>query len=160
MRTSRLQWAQLFAASAVVLVMSLASSAQPSLSVGADSEALFNRIMSPFCPGLLLANCKSSAAQDLRRSIRDALSRGDTPETIEARLHERFGDRIRAMPRASGIGLLAWTIPSVLLAASAFWLLAWLRRVGANGYDAAAGLQEEPVGTELIDRLDEELARL
>jgi cytochrome c-type biogenesis protein CcmH/NrfF len=125
-----------------------------------EAAALFSRVMSPFCPGLLLANCPSPAAEVLRQEIRQAVQDGVPSRTVEADLYTRFGDRIRAEPPASGFGLLAWVIPAALLAASAGWLATWLRHAKRPTEPDSDQPLQEPYSVELRRRLDDELDSL
>jgi cytochrome c-type biogenesis protein CcmH/NrfF len=70
-----------------------------------------HEIMSPFCPGRSLADCPSPQAESLRAWIVVQEATGRSRADVEAELLERYGDVIRAAPRAEGIGLAAYVIP-------------------------------------------------
>jgi cytochrome c-type biogenesis protein CcmH len=93
-----------------------------------EAQAIFNSVLSPYCPGRLLAVCTSSAADDLRNDIRASLRAGESRSSIETALYRRFGDGIRAEPPMRGAGLMLWLAPPALLAASGWWLLTSVRR--------------------------------
>lgn len=81
----------------------------PRFPVGVETAAsrLFNSTMSPFCPGLLLANCPSPQAGVLRDTIRAWIAAGVPADSIRAVLLARYGEEVRATPPARGFGLLA-----------------------------------------------------
>lgn len=67
--------------------------------VDTNAQRLFSQLMSPYCPGLLLADCPSQDAFDLRAEIRARLAAGETPAQVEEALYARFGESIRATIR-------------------------------------------------------------
>lgn len=128
--------------------------------VDAEAQALYSRVMSPFCPGRTLADCPSSAAQELKRDIKDRLARGETAEQIEAQLYAEYGDEVRGMPQPSGAGLVLYVAPLLVFVASSLLLIVWWRRIrpAEDATDVRTdGAAQAP---ELRERLDEELARM
>jgi cytochrome c-type biogenesis protein CcmH/NrfF len=123
-------------AMALVVVSLMSAHAQPANvasgdgkpSVEKEAQAIFRRVLSPYCPGLLLASCTSGAADVLRNEIRASLAQGIPPDAVEAALYRRFGDRIRAEPPMRGVGLLLWLVPLAALTGSGWWLVHTLRR--------------------------------
>jgi cytochrome c-type biogenesis protein CcmH/NrfF len=121
------------------------------------ASRLFNSTMSPFCPGLLLANCPSPQAAALKDSIRVALASGAAPESIRGALEVAYGEGVRATPPARGFGLLAWLVPGVGLVAGLAGIAWWLRRGAPR---AAAGPAPATLTPEERARLERELADL
>jgi cytochrome c-type biogenesis protein CcmH/NrfF len=123
-----------------------------------EAQAIFGAVMSPYCPGLLLANCPSPYAEDLRNAVRAELRQGRTASEVEAGLYATFGDRVRASPPARGAGLVAWTFPAVALAATGAWLLTMVGRPRRDDHPA----QPPPPADDLecLRRLDDELDEL
>lgn len=126
-------------------------------SVETDAARIFNSTMSPFCPGLLIANCPSPGAADLKDRIRAELAAGVTPDSVRALLVAVYGVEVQATPPASGFGLLAWVMPGLVLLGGAVGLGVWLRRRGAPPAPPAPGPGLDPAAEA---RLEEELARL
>lgn len=141
----------------LVLVVVTASPVRAQANVDQAADRLFNTVMSPYCPGKLLATCGSSQADTLRQEIRQDLSAGTPADEIEAGLYYRFGDSIRSEPQASGVGLVAWVFPAVLLLGTGAWLVLWLRRARPAAEDPAPALAVSP---QMRDRLDDELLEL
>lgn len=125
----------------LVLVALLICSAPPlraqSRAAGARGEVpraarvVINGVMSPYCPGLLLANCPSPSADSLRRAIVERAARGETEVALRAALVATYGPGVLAEPPARGFGLVAWLAPFALIVAGAAVLRRWLRRTGA-----------------------------
>ncbi len=90
------------------------------------ARAIARELMSPFCPGLLLADCKSSGAFELRDEILARVRTGESTVSIEDDLAARFGESIRAMPAFHGVGAFVWAFPIVVAAIA---LLVCLRTI-------------------------------
>lgn len=89
---------------------------------------LIDQIMSPFCPGLILTNCPSLAADSLRRAIRARFDAGASREQVMKELSATYGDVIKSAPERSGFGLLAWVVPGGLVLVGGLALTAFIRR--------------------------------
>lgn len=83
---------------------------------------IYESVLSPFCPGLLLSNCPSPSADSLRTAIAERVERGDTRAEIEAELYATYGESIRGAPKAEGLGLVAWLAPAVVLLGGGAWM--------------------------------------
>ncbi len=78
--------------------------AAPPSSDVTQANKLLGTLMSPFCPGLTLANCPSVYAETLRVSVRERLDAGQAPDSIVESLVAAFGEGIRGAPRPQGWG--------------------------------------------------------
>jgi cytochrome c-type biogenesis protein CcmH len=113
--------------------------------------------MSPFCPGLLLTNCPSSQAAELRDWVRMQLAAGTSRDAILKQLEAAYGEEILAVPRRRGLGLVAWMAPGVFVAGGAVVLLVRLARLSKRG----RGRRElAPLDREAQAVVDAELTRL
>lgn len=119
---------------------------------------IFNTVMSPFCPGLLLANCPSSQAADLRERIRTRLAAGATKAEVLDELYAEFGDEVLGAPVARGLGLVAWVVPGAIMLLGAAGIVVWLRRSSRRA--RPAGPVVAPLDDASQARLDAELLRL
>lgn len=87
------------------------------------SQDIFSSIMSPYCPGLLLSDCPSSKATDLKKLIRSQLEEGRSSTDVLTELERRYGDSIKAMPSFGGVGILLWgAIPLFIFIGLFIWL--------------------------------------
>jgi cytochrome c-type biogenesis protein CcmH/NrfF len=124
---------------------------------------IYESVLSPFCPGLLLSNCPSPSADSLRTAIAERVERGDTRAEIEAELYATYGESIRGAPKAEGLGLVAWLAPAVVLLGGGAWIALWLRGERTRGRErrAAAPVAAPTLaGTGADAARAEELARL
>ncbi len=141
---------------ACLVVLTLSSTA-----LGASPEQaatdLSNEIMSPFCPGVTLHECPSAEALRLRDRIETWFAAGMSRGEIFERLESEYGSGIRAVPPASGMGLIAWLV----VAAAALGALATgailVRRFSARSYPDQ---DMPPMAPSDRQRIDDELARL
>jgi len=85
-------------------------------------------LMSPFCPGLTLADCPSPHAQSVRMWIAGEAAAGRTRDEVVAELIERYGDQVRAAPEAEGFGHFAYLAPLAIFVAGGAFLVWFLRR--------------------------------
>lgn len=80
------------------------------------AQSIFTTVMSPYCPGKLLSDCPSAKASELKHFIRDELAQGKSKEEVILKLQDEYGaETLRAVPEASGFGLLAWLVPILFL---------------------------------------------
>ena len=102
--------------------------------VSREALKLFNTVMSPYCPGALLADCTSSKAAVLRDEIRAELARGRDPQEIVDELIVDYGQQILGAPPLEGAGIVAWILPILALVAGLWFIYSWLgqRRVVAS----------------------------
>lgn len=129
-----------------------------STDVETQAQQVFTHVMSPYCPGLLLADCPSPDAFTLRAEVRARLRAGEAAEDIEESLYTKFGDGIRAVPKAGGIGLVLWVAPLIVFAASLVGLAWYLFRHGTGtAPNPAPRLATDPA---LEERLNIELEDL
>jgi len=151
-------------AALLVLLLSLGAAGvradAPPLSPGeVDAEAaiIFNTVMSPYCPGVLLSGCGSSPAVALRDSIKARLRRGHTREQVMDDLIATYGEDILGLPSYSGMGGLVWLLPGLALAfglAVAYW---WVRQVRRAPEPAAPPPAAGPADESLRRKLEAEL---
>ena len=143
-----------------VVLVSVVVMAPPMLaqSAGQQTHALTHRLMSPYCPGLLLADCRSPGAADLRREILQRVEGGEHPDAIERDLIARFGGAVRTTPDFSGVGLIAWLTP-LPLGLAGLGLVALVVRRATRGAGARSQREGEglPSDAGLDLRLQHEL---
>jgi cytochrome c-type biogenesis protein CcmH/NrfF len=132
------------------------------LQPSADATALFHRVMSPYCPGLLLADCPSPDAGILRRQITARIKQGENAGDIERELYRTFGDELRTMPAAEGFGLSAWLIPWIVFAVATVLVIVAIRRTQRRPSETslAAAASSIAISPELLDRIDDELSEI
>lgn len=109
------------------------------------ADEAIGRLRSPFCPGFMLEVCPTTTAEALRDSIRGMAAQGQGVKQIVEGVLARHGEEWRAVPKRSGVGLLAWLVlPFVLVGGS---LLVWTRVKAMRGqgqvYVVGGGMTDE-----------------
>jgi len=106
----------------------------------------------------------SPRADQEREEIRDLIAQGLTKDEIKARLRDRYGPQILALPPSDGFSLAAYLVPVAVAVALVALLLAllprWRRRApGAAAGGVAGGAPLPDLSPADAARLDEDLAR-
>ena len=125
-----------------VMMLATAAAAQVSPEdAQKTADAAIGRLRSPFCPGLMLEVCPSPNAEALRDTIRGMAAQGQTAEQIVEGVLVRHGEEWRAVPKRSGVGLLAWLVlPAALVLGGLFvWTRIKAMRGQGQVYAIAAG---------------------
>ncbi|MGH2704167.1 MAG: cytochrome c-type biogenesis protein [Actinomycetota bacterium] len=144
----------LLAAAAGIGLAVLLGSKGPDPAAVPTSEQVQARIMSPFCPGLSLAECPSGEAAELRARIGRRILEGWTNRRIDAWLVADYGEGVLGRPR----DLAAWVAPAVALLAGAIGVGAALSRKATGGREAATDPGPAPTAAERA-RLRDDLER-
>jgi cytochrome c-type biogenesis protein CcmH len=139
----------------VAILVSVADlPAQDQREVNRAAEEIYNSVMSPFCPGRLLATCPSSQAADLRDQIREQLAAGETKESVMDSLYAIWGEGVLGARRDA----VAWLVPVAVIVVAGLLLVAWLR--GTSRRDAARATVPAPIDAESRRRLEAEMSSL
>lgn len=142
----------------LVAGIALVSGRPSPLTPEAEADRLFHRVMSPYCPGRVLATCGSSAAEVLRKEIRQDLAAGRPADEVEDELYRRFGESIRGVPQTRGIGLLAWVVPAIAFVLTGGWLVRRMTRIAK--FPEKEDESAVTASPEMLERLEDELASL
>jgi cytochrome c-type biogenesis protein CcmH/NrfF len=146
------------AVASIVLASPRPATGQPRASDAAVSTVT-HELMSPFCPGLLLADCRSDGARVLRAEIARRIDAGETPDAIESDLVTRFGPEIRTVPEFRGLGILAWIGP--LLAGAGGLTVVVVAIQTATAPQPDGNEADGPDGDDALrERIEDELAAL
>lgn len=132
-------------------------SAQSTAEVDARTTALYDSVMSPYCPAVTLSACTSPNAKALRDEIRDWVEEGKSDTQIESLLVEQFGRNVLGVPSASGFGLVGWFAPAAVVVLGMLVLIVLLRRMQRETEAAAEEVPE--VDPEMQKRIDAELEK-
>jgi cytochrome c-type biogenesis protein CcmH/NrfF len=112
---------------------------------------VINTVMSPYCPGLLLANCPSPSADSLRRAIVSRAAGGASEAQLRADLVASYGEQVLAAPPMRGLGVVAWVAPFLLLGGIGVLVVRWLRAQRAGPGGPAIVMAAQPAATDPAD---------
>ena len=103
-----------------------------------------NAIMSPACPGKILAACPSAEGAQLRELVRRKVEAGETLEQIVQYFVEVYGPEVLPVPPPKGFNLAAWLMPFMALFAGLGVVVVLVRAWSAS----AARKKEERVSSQ------------
>ncbi len=128
------------AAALVCLGLTLSVSAQEG---PRDDEVnrVARQMVCPVCEGIPLDVCTTEACARWRAEIRAQLAAGRSDEEIKAEFVRQYGERVLALPQASGFTLGVWVLPPLALVLGGLGLWAYLRR---RPQPATTGSAPEP----------------
>lgn len=107
---------------AAVVVVALAIVVWPSgeQSAAARAHNLETQLKCPECEGLSVADSNAPTSLAIRSDIKTRIRRGESDEDIRQAYVARYGEQILLQPQGSGISLLVWVLPVVVLMVGAF----------------------------------------
>ncbi len=98
-------------------------------------QVLAKQLRCAVCQGLSISDSPSSMARAQLEMVRELVSEGKSDEEVVEYFVARYGDWVLLEPPASGINLLVWAGPLVLVALG---LLLILRQLGPGSAASAA----------------------
>ncbi|MDA3038538.1 MAG: cytochrome c-type biogenesis protein CcmH [Actinomycetota bacterium] len=79
------------------------------------TQALAQRFACPECDGQSVADSNASVAANIRELIRSEVAAGATDDEIRDRLLRAYGTDVLLNPPATGVSLLIWVLPAVVV---------------------------------------------
>jgi len=110
-------WLALGVLVAVVLAVVLWPKADPTAAERAHSIAAGLKCQE--CTSLSIADSNADTSKAIRADIRRRVAAGDTDGEIRQRYVDLYGETILLDPQSSGISLLVWVLPVVVVVAGA-----------------------------------------
>jgi cytochrome c-type biogenesis protein CcmH len=103
----------------LLFVVVIPASAQDSDGQVTDDEVntIAKDLYCPICESTPLDVCATQACADWRQVIRDKLGEGQSEEEIKAYFFELYGPRALAEPPQSGVTLMVWILPILVVLA-------------------------------------------
>jgi cytochrome c-type biogenesis protein CcmH len=114
----------------VVVVIALAVVLWPngSQSTAARAHALETELKCPECQGLSVADSQAPTSRAIRADIKRRIADGQSDEQIRQAYVDRYSESILLTPQSSGVSLIVWVLPVVVLALGATGIVFALRR--------------------------------
>ena len=97
-------------------------------SPAARAHELATELKCPECEGLSVADSQAPTSRAIRADIARRIKAGQSDDTIRQAYVDLYGQSILLEPRSSGISLLVWVLPVVVLALGATGLVYVLAR--------------------------------
>jgi cytochrome c-type biogenesis protein CcmH len=114
----------------VVVVVALAVVLWPKgdQSVAARAHSLETELKCPECQGLSVADSHAPTSRAIRTDIKRRIADGQSDEQIRQAYVDDYGESILLSPQSSGISLIVWILPVLVLALGATGIVFALRR--------------------------------
>jgi cytochrome c-type biogenesis protein CcmH len=93
----------------------------------AQTTAVASTLRCPVCQGESIQDSPSDLARQMRAVVRDKLRAGNTPDQVKAYFVSKYGEWILLDPTMTGLNILLYVIP-VLLVVGGLALVAFLVR--------------------------------
>ena len=91
-----------------------------------QTRAIASELRCVVCQNLSVADSPSEMAQQMRAIVHEQLKAGKTPDQIKDFFVSKYGEWVLLAPRASGLSLVLWILPFVILLlglAAALWFV-------------------------------------
>lgn len=135
---------------ALVVVVALAVVLWPhgDQSVAARAHSLETELKCPECQGLSVADSQAPTSRAIRADIKRRIADGQSDGQIRQAYVDDYGESILLSPQSSGISLIVWVLPVLVLALGATGIVFALRRNRNEPHLHATEADEQ-----LVDRL-------
>ena len=81
----------------------------------ARTTAVASTLRCPVCQGESIQDSPSELARQMRAVVKDRLRAGETPEQVKAYFASKYGEWILLEPRMTGLNILLYVLPVVLV---------------------------------------------
>jgi cytochrome c-type biogenesis protein CcmH len=118
----------------LLLISQVPLHAAKSPDIEEQTRALAAELRCVVCQNLSVADSPSEMAQQMRAIVREQLEAGRTPQQVRDFFVSKYGEWVLLKPKTSGVSLLLWVLPYVVLTTGvllALWLTRrWARQKG------------------------------
>lgn len=112
----------------VVALGVLVARSSPDATPAARASRLAHQIACPVCTGESVADSNSPESRAIRADIRDRIAKGQTDARIKQAYVDAYTRRILLTPEGSGLGIIAWGLPVLVLVVGFGGIVLALRR--------------------------------
>jgi cytochrome c-type biogenesis protein CcmH len=136
-------WIALGIVVAIALAVVLWPNGDPS--PAARAHTLETELKCPECQGLSVAESQAPTSRAIRADIKRRIARGQSDAEIRQAYVHDYGESILLSPRDSGISLIVWVLPVVVLVLGATGIVFALRRTRGEPHLRATDADERLV---------------
>ena len=97
-------------------------------SLEARTSAIASTLRCPVCQGESIQDSPSELSQQMRAVVRDQLRAGKTPDEVRAYFVSRYGEWILLQPKMTGLNILLYVLPVVLVVGGLILIVILVRR--------------------------------
>jgi cytochrome c-type biogenesis protein CcmH len=118
----------IFLALSIPLLASGQQTAAPDSVLEARTAEVARTLRCPVCQGESIQDSPADLAQQMRLLVRDMLREGRSPDEIRAYFVGRYGEWILLEPKMTGLNILLYVLPVVLIIGGTFGIFVFVRR--------------------------------
>jgi cytochrome c-type biogenesis protein CcmH len=135
---------------ALVVVVALTVVLWPGGSPSAAERAheLETQLKCPECQGLSVADSQAPTSRAIRTDVKRRIAAGQSDEEIRQAYVDNYGESILLTPQESGVSLIVWILPIVVVALGATGIVFALRRNRGDPHLHATAADERLVERE------------
>lgn len=108
----------------------------------ARTAAVASTLRCPVCQGESIQDSPSELAQQMRAVVRDRLRSGESPEQVKAYFVSRYGEWILLEPRMSGLNVVLYAVPVLLVLGGLALVFVLVRRWTTPADSTVSGPRE------------------
>ena len=112
----------------IVGVVVLVVRSQPDPSPSARADRLAHQLACPVCEGQSVADSNSPQSRSIREDIPRRIAAGQSDAEIRAYYVSKYGERVLETPSNSGLGIVAWGVPALVVILGAVAIALAIRR--------------------------------
>jgi cytochrome c-type biogenesis protein CcmH len=112
----------------IAAIVILVVRSRPDDSPAARAARLEHQLACPVCEGQSVAESNASESRQIRADIPVRIREGQSDSEIRAAYVRVWGDRVLLTPSNSGLGLIVWAIPVLVLVLGGAFIVLALRR--------------------------------
>jgi cytochrome c-type biogenesis protein CcmH/NrfF len=94
----------------------------------ARTAAVASTLRCPVCQGESIEASPSELAAEMRAVVRERLRAGDSPDAVRAYFVSKYGEWILLEPRMTGLNILLYVLPVVLVVGGVILVVVLVRR--------------------------------
>ncbi len=129
----------------IAAIVILVVRSRPDDSPAARAARLEHQLACPVCEGQSVADSNASESRQIRADIPVRIQDGQSDAEIRAAYVRVWGDRVLLTPSNSGLGIIVWAIPVLVLVLGGAFILLALRRWSRTPRLAATADDEDLV---------------
>jgi cytochrome c-type biogenesis protein CcmH len=120
-------------------------------SAAARAHDLETELKCPECQGLSVADSQAPTSRAIRADIKRRIARGESDAEIRQAYVDRYGESILLSPQDSGVSLIVWVLPVLVLVLGATGIVFALRRNRGEPHLHATNADEQLVERTRVD---------
>lgn len=117
-----------------------------------EAQRIDGMLMCPVCPAETIGQAQVEISRQMRRLVREKLSQGASRQEILDFFQDRYGTDILAAPPKSGVNLVAWVVPMLVMLGALVAVLLVIRSMARQG--AGEAVNETAMDEDLAPYLE------